>query len=225
MRSIYIIGSMRNPRVPEVAKLLRERGWDAFDDWYSSGPETDDYWQKYERERGRTYIEALNGEHARDVFDFDKRHLDRCSSAVLVAPAGKSAHLELGYTIGCGKPGYILLDAEPDRYDIMARFATGIFMSVSEMFEALEKPHVAKPTQNDGVGDCVLLGVETYRCEVERLKRLVEQQDAQDKHSVRLINDQSNIIDDLRKKTTEQLDLISELQARLQTRRVAPGEL
>ena len=137
MRSIYIIGSMRNPRVPEVAKALREIGWDVVDDWYSPGEQTDDKWQEYEKARGRTYAEALAGLHAQHVFAFDKKHLDRCECAVLVAPAGKSAHLELGYTIGRGKPGYILLDGEPERSDVMALFATKIFVSLEEMLEAL----------------------------------------------------------------------------------------
>lgn len=136
-RSIYIIGSMRNPRVPVIAEMLRAVDYDAFDDWQSSGPESDDYWQLYERHRGRTYAEALKGAHAQDVFNFDKRHLDRCAAALVVLPAGKSAHLELGYVLGCGKPGYILLDGEPERLDIMYNFATRVFVNVHEMLEAL----------------------------------------------------------------------------------------
>lgn len=136
MRSIYIIGSMRNPRVPEVAAALRAIEWDAFDDWYSPGEAADEKWQQYEKARGRTYREALAGHHARHVFALDKHHLERCDAAVLVAPAGKSAHLELGW-FARTKPGYILLDGEPERYDVMMQFAAGIFMSVDEMLEAL----------------------------------------------------------------------------------------
>lgn len=136
--SIYIIGSMRNPRVPEVAQALRGIGWDAFDDWHSPGPETDDKWQEYEKARGRTFREALAGHHAKHVFALDKTHLDRCDRALLVAPAGKSGHLELGYTIGKGKPGYVLLDGEPERFDIMYQFATKIFVSVDEMLGELK---------------------------------------------------------------------------------------
>jgi hypothetical protein len=137
MRSIYVIGSMRNARVPLVARALRAGGWDAFDDWHSPGPEADDWWQAYEKERGRTYAQALAGYHAQHVFALDKHHLDRCDAAVLVMPAGKSGHLELGYMIGRGKPGYILLDGEPERYDIMSLFATEIFESLDEMLFTL----------------------------------------------------------------------------------------
>ena len=137
MRSIYIIGSMRNPRILEVAKALRSIEWDVYEDWHSTGPESDVYWQAYEKARGRTYREALAGYHAQEVFVLDKRHLDRCDATVLVMPAGKSAHLELGYMIGGGKPGYILMDGEPETYDVMHNFATAIFGSLDEMLTVL----------------------------------------------------------------------------------------
>lgn len=131
---IYIIGSLRNPRVLEVAKALRALGHDVFDDWMSAGPETDDRWMDYERQRGRTFREALNGYHAQHAFKLDKRHLDECDVAVLVMPAGKSAHLELGYVIGDGnKLGYILMDGEPERFDIMYNFADDVFVSLEEL--------------------------------------------------------------------------------------------
>jgi nucleoside 2-deoxyribosyltransferase len=71
------------------------------------------------------------------VFEFDKFHLDRCDAAVLLMPAGKSAHLELGYMRGKGKPGFILFDEEPERYDVMVKFATDIFFKKEDLFECL----------------------------------------------------------------------------------------
>ena len=133
MKSIYVIGSMRNPRVPEVAKALRAVGIDAFDDWHSPGPDTDEKWQEYEKARKRPYREALAGYHAQNVYAFDKYHLDRCDAALLVLPAGKSGHLELGYMIGRGKPGYILLDGEPERLDVMYNFATAVLTSLEQL--------------------------------------------------------------------------------------------
>ncbi len=133
---IYLTGSLRNPEVPRVANRLRADGHEVFDDWYAAGPEADDYWRKYEIERGRTYREALKGRAARHVFEFDKTWLDRSSVGVLLLPAGKSCHLELGYLIGQGKPCYILLD-NPDRWDVMYLFATKVFMSVEELAEEL----------------------------------------------------------------------------------------
>jgi len=135
MSSIYLIGSLRNPKVPEIANKLREAGHDVFDDWFAAGPEADDYWKKYEQERGHNYKQALAGYAADHVFKFDKKHLNRCDIAVLMLPAGKSGHLELGYAIGKGKQGYILFDeAMPaDRWDVMYLFADAVFFDYVSM--------------------------------------------------------------------------------------------
>ena len=135
---IYLIGSLRNDNIPKVAAELRNAGLDVFDDWFAAGPEADDCWQEYEQQRGRTFAEALDGAHARCVFDFDRFHLNIAHTVVLVAPAGKSAHLELGWSLGRGKPGYVLLGGEPERYDVMYRFATGVFTSTADLIDALE---------------------------------------------------------------------------------------
>lgn len=134
---IYLIGRMASISVPLVAKALRAANHTVFDDWISSGPEADLCWQAYEKARGRTYREALDGFHAQQSFALDKKHLDACDVAVLVAPAGKSAHLELGYIVGQGKPGYILLDGEPEKYDLMYLLATKIFISIDELIKNL----------------------------------------------------------------------------------------
>lgn len=138
MSVIYLIGSLRNPQIGEIAAKLRAAGHEVFDDWYAAGPEADDYWQKYEIAKGNNYKQALQGYAAKHVFSFDKHHLDRCDLAILALPAGKSAHLELGYIVGKGKPGYILLDS-PDRWDVMYQFANGVFYTVEEIVEELKK--------------------------------------------------------------------------------------
>ncbi len=124
MSSIYLIGSLRNPEVPKLAEVLRNAGHEVFDDWYAAGPEADDWWQKYEHGRGHDLQTALAGFAARHVYTYDRNHLDRCDVGVLCLPAGKSGHLELGYMIGQGKHGFILLDKEPERFDVMYNFAT-----------------------------------------------------------------------------------------------------
>lgn len=135
----YLIGSLRNPLVGEIGNLLRARGVTVFDDWYAAGPEADDYWQKYEQARGRPMAEALKGAHAQDVFHFDKTNLDASGAAVLILPAGKSGHLELGYMAGTGKHTYILMDGEPDRFDVMYNFATAVFTTREQLIAELTK--------------------------------------------------------------------------------------
>lgn len=141
MSVIYLIGSLRNQEVPLTAIELRKHGHEVFDDWYSAGPEADDMWQAHEKQKGRSYYEALHGYHAEDVFAFDKKHIDRCDTVVLLMPAGKSGHIELGYSIGAGKRGFVLFSETPDRFDVMYRFAIesggDICFSIQELVERL----------------------------------------------------------------------------------------
>lgn len=134
---IYVIGSLRSDRVREVAEALREAGHDVFDDWHASGPEADRIWQEYETERGRTYREALNGEFATHNFEFDKKHLEAADAAVLVFPAGNSAHIEAGYVKRGGVPVFFLMEREPERWDVMYKFADRICYSTDELIAYL----------------------------------------------------------------------------------------
>jgi hypothetical protein len=43
----------------------------------------------------------------------------------------------LGYLIGRGTPGYILFDKQPERWDVMVQFATGIFEDSSKLVQVL----------------------------------------------------------------------------------------
>lgn len=145
MASVYCIGSLREPQVLSVAATLRAQGHDVFDCWYAAGREADDEWQRYTKQRNQTFEQALRDHPAQHVFTYDKRHLTRCDAAVLVMPAGKSAHLELGWFIGrregCGYPGngFIFLPEEPERFDCMYAFATRVCIGIDELVVALAK--------------------------------------------------------------------------------------
>jgi hypothetical protein len=143
---IYLIGSLRNSNIPVIAGVLRERlkhlappglVVDVFDDWYAAGPEADDKWMQYEKNRGHNMAQALSGWAAQHVYEFDKAHLDSCDIAVMVMPAGKSAHLELGYCAGKGKRTIILMDGEPERFDVMYNFADHVVYSVEGLLDVL----------------------------------------------------------------------------------------
>ena len=120
---IYLIGSLGNEKIPHIAKEIRELGFEVFDDWFSPGPEADDFWRKFEKVRGSSYKEALSNYAAKHIYNFDKSHIDRADIGVLFMPGGKSAHLELGYMIGRGKRCFVLFDKEPERWDLMYQFA------------------------------------------------------------------------------------------------------
>ena len=127
IKSFYIIGSLRNPEIPVFANEIQGIGFEAFADWFAPGPHADDYWRKYSKQRCWTYEQALQSYAATHIFEFDHFHINRCDAGVLLMPAGKSGHLELGYMIGQGKPGFIVFDKEPKRWDVMVQFAKVFF--------------------------------------------------------------------------------------------------
>uniref|UniRef100_A0A6M3LKU4 Nucleoside 2-deoxyribosyltransferase n=1 Tax=viral metagenome TaxID=1070528 RepID=A0A6M3LKU4_9ZZZZ len=136
---IYLIGALANPQVPLIANRLRAQGFEVFDAWYSAGPDADTCWRDHERLMGHTFQQALAGPHAQDVYHFDELWLSRADTAVLVLPAGKSGHLELGWVLGRGKRGFILLNGEPDRFDVMYNFATGVCADLNELVVRLRE--------------------------------------------------------------------------------------
>lgn len=136
MKKVYVIGSLANEDIPKVANYLRSRGYDAFDSWYSAGPEADLKWHEHSVKKGQTYRQALKDYAAQHVYNFDKSHLDTSDAVVLVYPAGKSGHLELGYAMGKGKPGYIYMPQEPERWDVMIA-GTTVCYTLDELLLAL----------------------------------------------------------------------------------------
>ena len=136
---IYLIGSLRDSKVPEIGQQLRDAGFEVFDDWHAAGPTADDEWKRYEEDRGHTYEQALEGYAAKHVFAFDKHHLLKADIGVLIMPCGKSGHLELGYMLGLeGKRGYILREQGVDRWDCMYQFADGVFADLKSLIQELQ---------------------------------------------------------------------------------------
>ena len=134
---IYLIGSLRDLKVPEIGQQLRDAGFEVFDDWHAAGPTADDEWKRYEENRDHNYAEALKGYAAKHVFEFDLHHISRANLGILMLPCGKSGHLELGYMLGQGKKGYILLDDNVARFDVMYKFADGVFADLKSLIQEL----------------------------------------------------------------------------------------
>lgn len=130
---VYVAGALKNPRIVEIGNTLRAEGFDVFDDWFSAGEFADRSWHEYEKARGRQYSEALTGRSAQNVFEFDRTHIDHCDVFVLVSPAGKSGYLELGYAKGRGKKVCLLLEGEPERYDVMPAGSDQVMYSLEAL--------------------------------------------------------------------------------------------
>jgi hypothetical protein len=75
--------------------------------------------------------------HAVAAFNVDKERLNWADTAVMVLPAGRSCHMEFGYMRGQHKNCHILMTQEPDRYDLMYRFAHGIWCNMDDLAQAL----------------------------------------------------------------------------------------
>ena len=131
-KRIYLIGSMRNENIPLLGRRLRALGHEVHDEWYAPGPNADDYWRDYETAKGNTFVDAIKGRHAEEVFNYDKKYIDKADCVVLLMPAGKSAHLEMGYAVGQHKETHIVLD-DPDRWDIMYRFLDHVWANEDEL--------------------------------------------------------------------------------------------
>lgn len=135
---VYVTGSLRTADVPVYGKMLREAGFDVFDDWHAAGPRADDEWQRYEMDRGRTWAEAMRGLAANHVFDYDRHHLDTSDAGVCVGAFGKSSVAEMTYMRGAGKPTFLLIDKDPERWDVMLKFTfADIFYTYHELCAAL----------------------------------------------------------------------------------------
>lgn len=165
-KHLYLIGSLRNPYIPELEKRIIKdcKNVAVFAEWYGAGERADDAFKDYHKGLGRTYIQALKSPAARHIFEFDKYHLDRCDGAILVMPCGKSCHLEAGYTIGKGKPVFCIYpDGEPeDRYELMMQFLDEIFYSENELIgylnanygsESLPSSRYSIPNSGSGFPD------------------------------------------------------------------------
>lgn len=149
--TVYLIGSLKNREgIIPLAKELRKLGFkEVFEDWIAPGPEADDFWRDYEKEKGRSYGEALKGWAGTHIFEFDSFHIERADIGILCMPCGKSGHLEFGNILGSGKRGYILFNGEPERWDVMYQFADGVYFNKEELKKELTE-NGWKPTNRSG---------------------------------------------------------------------------
>ena len=127
--------------VPIIGDELRKEGFEVFDEWFAAGKIADDSFKEYFKGREIPYDKALKSYAAKHIFEFDKTHLDRSDAAILVLPAGRSGHLELGYMVGRGKPTFILMDevTAEDRWDLMLQFTNGVYFDPLLLLEDLRK--------------------------------------------------------------------------------------
>lgn len=142
---IYVASSWRNSLQPLVVSRLRAAEHEVYN-FKNPGPgddgfhwsEIDAQWEGWDRE---TFRSALNHPVAVSGFGKDFAAMEWADAFVLVMPCGRSAHLELGWAIGAGKPAFILLDdGEPE---LMYRMATALCVGMGELLGELREAQVA----------------------------------------------------------------------------------
>ena len=112
MMNVYVASSWRNPFQPGVVEFLRSEGFEVYD-FRNPSPgdsgfhwsEIDGGWKDWDLDR---YKSALESDLAKDGFGKDFAAMEWADACVLVLPCGRSAHLELGWFAGQGKPTVIV---------------------------------------------------------------------------------------------------------------------
>lgn len=142
---IYVASSWRNERQPDVVNALRKAGHDVYDfrnpfmgpgargkgfQWSEIDPD----WQQWSPAQFRA---SLEHEEAVNGCASDLAGMMWADATVCVMPCGRSAHLELGWALGAGKIGIVLLsDGEPE---LMYRLAHHLALDIGEVLEVLAR--------------------------------------------------------------------------------------
>lgn len=133
---VYVASSWRNPRQPEVIERLRSEGIDCYDFRNPKEGSVGFSWRETKAEGSSESMSVVEGvkvkgsdwesaadyqqmlTHPRAIEGFgnDWNAMQRADAFLMILPCGKSAHLEMGWAVGAGKPSVILLEdpVEPE---------------------------------------------------------------------------------------------------------------
>lgn len=137
---IYVASSWRNPMQPDLVRYLRGDGHQVYDfrnppnssgfRWQDIGLDPKDCTAEEYRTALATHPRAAQG------FMADFAAMRWADVGVLLLPAGRSAHLELGWMSGAGKRTFILTH-DGEEPELMALLADHICISIGELRELL----------------------------------------------------------------------------------------
>ena len=140
MAKVFVASSWQNDRQPVVVKALREAGHEVHDirnpseggfDWSEFDPD----WETWTPEQCRAYL--IEHPEVGKGYMADWKALQWADTCVLVMPAGRSAHLQLGWMAGAGKRTIVLLSQGKPIF--MHLLANEIHTELYEVVNALEE--------------------------------------------------------------------------------------
>lgn len=131
---IYLASSWCNIYYPEVLQTLRLHRHEVYDFRTANGAfswnHLDSDWQDWDTS---SYVAALSHPIAEKGFQTDFEAMKAADAFVLLNPCGRSAHLELGWAIGQGKPSLIYSPVKQE-LELMYKLADRVTGNLSSVF-------------------------------------------------------------------------------------------
>lgn len=129
IKKIYVASSWNNDLQPHIVGVLRQRGYEVYD--FRENPAFNELSLHPQDLIRPEEHHKIPEEALQRAFEKDMEALDWCDAVVLVNLCGISAHMELAYAIGKGKPGFIVY--QPHRSELMTRMACQPCPNVEEL--------------------------------------------------------------------------------------------
>lgn len=139
-RKIYVASSWRNPHQAAVVNALSKAGHLVYDfknpspgNHGFSWSEIDPDWLNWNADK---YVVALDHPIAKRGFAYDMNAMKWADTFLLVLPAGRSSHLEMGWACGQGKTT-LILTCDGEEPELMAKMSDQICTSLQEVMDVL----------------------------------------------------------------------------------------
>ena len=133
-RNIYLASSWRNKDHAAVLAALRDDGHEVFDfkskeplEWGNKTPPTDH----------TSMVNLLLDPEVQDYFLSDLRAMRAADTGVLLLPAGRDAHQEIGWLAGAGRQTFVLTMSEKYEHGFMYLLHNGIVETLDDLLRML----------------------------------------------------------------------------------------
>lgn len=156
---IYLASSWRNAMFSSVLRGLRNAGHQVYDfkgedEGQEGTPDTfafewemvDPAWRAWTPEQ---YSDALAHPLAQRGFKSDFRAMWWADACVLLLPCNRSAHLELGWMLGKGRPGWVYTPEPRLEPELMYLLCTGFHTKFEDLLGALSSYEDAQLLKKD----------------------------------------------------------------------------